>query len=220
MTLAEAMTKTRKELLQEYENGYLKKIEDDRVEKTEEEEKVKLNISSDTLQSFIFTASKANKKQEAKEIIDYCVVCNKGVGKKEMVYKNDHLFHPDCFKQHGSEYRSPNNQERENTLAKIMLVKLKNLQSVQVSKPETPTKPKKKTMKRKSTKKKSSRRKKTKRRAPKRKTARKTVKRRKVTKKRKAPKRKTAKKTVKRRKVTKKRTRRVMKKSRRRTQRR
>jgi len=171
MTLAEAMTKTRKELLEEYEDGYLKKLEDDRIEEKEKEEEAELNITPNSLQSFIFTASKANKKQEAKEIIDYCVVCNKGVGKKEMVYKNDHLFHPDCFKQHGSEYRAPNNQERENTLAKIMLVKLKNLQSVQISKPETTQKPKKMAKKRK---------------APKRKTARKTVKRRKVTKKRKS----------------------------------
>ena len=169
MTLAEAMTKTRKELLEEYEDGYLKKLEEDTIEEKEKEEESKLNITPNSLQSFIFTASKANKKEEAKEYIDYCVVCNKGVGKKEMVYKNDHLFHPDCFKQHGSKYRAPNNQERENTLAKIMLVKLKNLQSVQISKPETPQKPKKMAKKRK---------------APKRKTARKTVKRRKVTKKR------------------------------------
>jgi len=161
--------KTKQELLQEYENNYLKKLDDDRVEEKEKEEESKMNITPNSLQSFIFTASKENKKQEAKEFIDYCVVCNKGVGKKEMVYKNDHLFHPDCFKQHGSEYRSPNNQERENTLAKILLVKLKNLQSVQISKPETRQKPKKMAKKRK---------------APKRKTAKKTVKRRKVTKKR------------------------------------
>jgi PAB1-binding protein PBP1 len=64
----------------------------------------------------------------ANPFVSFCVACNKGVIKEEMVYEKGKVFHKDCFTKHGSNF-PPVNQEllSVNTNAKVQLVQLKNL---------------------------------------------------------------------------------------------
>ncbi len=87
-----------------------------------------------------------------------------------MVYKNDHLFHSNCFKQHGNEYGAITDLMRDERRAKMDLVYLKNLklrmsnQGVRKNPGSAPKKKLVKKPKKGSVKKKSSKRKPAKRR--------------------------------------------------------
>ncbi|MFQ6025000.1 MAG: hypothetical protein ACE5JT_00590 [Nitrosopumilaceae archaeon] len=200
--------KTKQELLDEYEKDYLARLE----EKEKEPE---------DLQNIILQFAKEVKVHETKDYIGICVVCTKRVDRGEMVYKNNHLFHPDCFDQHGDEYQATTNLMNEGKRAKVDLIYLKNLKvriSDQDSSKNPTSAPKKKSTKRKrpSRKKKrrvKSRRTKTKKRSKKKIKRRKAKKRKTSTKKRRIlrkrhhglrPKRRTARRKV-RRKPSKKR---------------
>lgn len=100
--------------LQEYEKNYLERLE------TKEKR-------PQDLQNFIFQMTQEIKKYEKKDYIGLCIVCNKGVERSELIYKNDRVFHPDCFDQHGSEFHAVTNLIREEKRAKIDLVYFKNL---------------------------------------------------------------------------------------------
>lgn len=78
-------------------------------------------LISDLMESFVSEAP-------ANPFVSFCVACNKGVIKEEMIYEKGKVFHKDCFTKHGSNY-PPVNQEllSVNTNAKVQLVQLKNL---------------------------------------------------------------------------------------------
>ena len=166
MNSAEQGSKTKQELLKEYEKNYLVRLEkkEEPEEKPIEEPKVESNIPMD-LQNLIFKVSADFETDVNKDYIGHCVVCLKKVERNKMVYKNNHLFHSNCFQQHGSEYEAITDLMREEKRAKMDLVYLKNLKlrmSNQVIRKNPGSAPKKKSVKRpkkKSVKKKSSKRK-------------------------------------------------------------
>jgi len=80
------------------------------------------------LQNLIFQMSTKTKVLARYDYVGLCIACTKGVDRKEMVYKNSHLFHPDCFAQHGNEYQTTTNLMNEERRTKVDLVYLKNLQ--------------------------------------------------------------------------------------------
>jgi len=86
-------------------------------------------MSSDNkdLQNFIFQISVETKVHENKDYVGHCVACRKVVERKLMVYKNNHLFHPSCFDQHGNEYQATTNLMVKQNSDRIDLVQLKNL---------------------------------------------------------------------------------------------
>jgi len=164
-------SKTKHEVLEEYEKDYLTRVEEkeEPEEKPTEEPKVQSNVPPD-LQSLIFKTAANFETDANKDYIGHCVVCVKKVERNKMVYKNNHLFHSNCFQQHGSEYEAITDLMREEKRAKMDLVYLKNLKlrmSNQVIRKNPGSAPKKKSVKRpkkKSVKKKSSKRKPAKRR--------------------------------------------------------
>jgi len=79
------------------------------------------------LQNLIFQISLETKVHESKDYVGHCVVCRKVVERKLMTYKKNHLFHPDCFDQHGNEYQATTNLMVEQNSDRIDLVQLKNL---------------------------------------------------------------------------------------------
>jgi len=211
--------KTKQELLDEYEKGYLDRLEkkDEPEEKQPEVEEQIEEPKIDNLQGFqdltLQFTTKA-KKHEKKDYIGRCIVCKKGVERKAVLYTNNRIFHHDCFSQHGSEIPKLDlDLLRESGMARITLVQLKNLKSRNdMSRKSTKTKsnPKKKSSKRKTATKK-----KTRGSAPKRRNVKKKSKSR--TKRRSAPKRRKVKRRVKARRAKSKTSRRVKrKKSRRR----
>ena len=133
-------------------------------EKPTEEPKVQSNIPPD-LQSLILKIATDFETNANKDYVGHCVVCVKKVERNKMVYKNNHLFHSNCFKQHGNEYEAATDLLRDEKRAKMDLVYLKNLQlrmSNQGIRKNPGSAPKKKSVKRpkkKSVKKKSSKRK-------------------------------------------------------------
>lgn len=172
--------KTKQELLDEYEKGYLIRLEK-KEEPEEKEPEVEEQIEEpkiDNLQGFqdltLQFTTKA-KKHEKKDYIGRCIVCKKGVERKAVLYTNNRIFHHDCFSQHGSEIPKLDlDLLRESGMARITLVQLKNLKSRNdMSRKSTKTKsnPKKKSSKRKTATKK-----KTRRSAPKRRKVKRRVK--------------------------------------------
>jgi len=147
-----------------------------------------MSSENQDLQNFIFQISVQTKVHENKDYVGHCVVCRKVVERKLMTYKNNRLFHPSCFDQHGNEYQATTNLMVKQNSDKIDLVQLKNL-NVRISnqnitkkpssqKRKSSKKPKKKARKKTATKKrKVSRKFSVKRRRPKRKTSRRKVKR-------------------------------------------
>ena len=145
--------------------------------------------------------SEEAKVHETKDYVGFCVFCTMGVAREEITYKNNLLFHPNCFEQQGKNFPPVNKDlATKQALAKIELVQLKNLKirttgskSTPSSTPRPKTKAKKKkTTRRKKPKRRKTRRKptrrKTRRKPTRRKTKRRPVKRRKATKRRKAKK--------------------------------
>jgi len=119
--------KTKQESLEEYEKNYLAKLE----EESKPKETPPPNVSPDSLQNFIYQFSAQIKKHELKDYIGHCVVCLKEVDRKEMKYKDNFLFHPDCYATHGSQFQIEDLSINEAKRAKIDLVYLKNLKFVQ-----------------------------------------------------------------------------------------
>ncbi|MCH8975133.1 MAG: hypothetical protein IH791_00995 [Thaumarchaeota archaeon] len=166
MSSSDQGSKTKQELLEEYEKDYITRVEEkeEPEEKPTEEPKVQSNIPPD-LQSLIFKIATDFETNANKDYVGHCVVCVKKVERNKMVYKNNHLFHSNCFQQHGSEYEAMTDLMREEKRAKMDLVYLKNLQlrmSNQGIRKNPGSAPKKKSVKRpkkKSVKKKSSKRK-------------------------------------------------------------
>ena len=79
------------------------------------------------LQNLIFKISLETKVHENKDYVGHCVVCRKVVERKLMTYKNNRLFHPSCFDQHGNEYQATTNLMVKQNSDRIDLVQLKNL---------------------------------------------------------------------------------------------
>ena len=166
MSSSDQGSKTKQELLEEYEKDYVTRVEEKEgpEEKPTEEPKVQSNIPPD-LQSLILKIAADFETNANKDYVGHCVVCVKKVERNKMVYKNNHLFHSNCFQQHGSEYEVMTDLMREEKRAKMDLVYLKNLQlrmSNQGIRKNPGSAPKKKSVKRpkkKSVKKKSSKRK-------------------------------------------------------------
>ncbi len=118
-------------------------------------------LISDMMESFVSEAPPT-------PFVSYCVVCNVFLTEDEMVYEKGHVFHKDCFEEHGKDF--PEVDHALNSLnrnAKVQLVKLKNLKIRQmgglsqknpIAKPKVKTKKssKKKRPKRKTVKKKKS----------------------------------------------------------------
>jgi len=197
--------KTKKESLEEYEKGYLERMKGEKKE-------------PDGLQNLIFQMSKEFKELEKKEYIGFCAFCTMGVTRDEMAYKNNLLFHSNCYDQQGKNFPAVDQEILYQTSnAKVQLVLLKNLKvrTMGASNLDS-TKPKTKTMK------KSKRKTKKlhpKRRVTKRKrtaTKRRTTKR-KPSKKRRVAKRRTA---SKRKKTTRKTKRRASRRTKRKARRR
>ena len=159
-------SKTKQELLEDYEKDYITRV----VEKEEPEEKptempkVQSNIPLD-LQNIIFKIASEFETNVNKDYIGHCVVCVKKVERNKMVYENNHLFHSNCFQQHGSEYEATTDLMRDERRAKMDLVYLKNLklrlsnQNIGKNPGSAPKKNSIKKPKKKSVKKKSSKRK-------------------------------------------------------------
>jgi hypothetical protein len=60
--------------------------------------------------------------------VSYCVVCKVFLTKDEMIYEKGHVFHKDCFEQHGKDFPIINQDlVSQNTNAKLQLIQLKNL---------------------------------------------------------------------------------------------
>ena len=166
MSSSDQGSKTKQELLDEYEKGYLVRVEEKQEpeEKPTEGSKVETSVPPD-LQGLIFKIGADFETKANKDYIGHCVVCVKKVERNKMVYKNDHLFHSNCFQQHGSEYEAITDLMREERRAKMDLVYLKNLKlrmSNQSSRKNPGSAPKKRSGKK--PKKKSSKRKPAKRR--------------------------------------------------------
>ena len=82
----------------------------------------------DKLQSLIFQMSQEFKELEKKEYIGFCAFCTMGVERVEMVYKNNLLFHSNCFDQQGKNFPAVDQEILYQTSnAKVQLVLLKNL---------------------------------------------------------------------------------------------
>jgi len=144
----------------------------------------------------------------ANPFVSFCVYCNKGVIKEEMVYEKGSVFHKDCFYKHGASFPAVNQElVNESSNAKVQLIQLKNLKIRMGGSSSTNPKPKRKTkkkLKRKSKKRQKKRvakRKRTviKRKKIKKKSRRKVSRKRRVVKRRSLPKRrKTKRKTARR----------------------
>jgi len=168
MSSSDQGSKTKQDNLDEYEKGYLVRVEEkeEAEVKPTEEPKVETNIPSD-LQGLIFKIAGEFETNANKDYIGHCVVCVKKVERNKMVYKNDRLFHSNCFKQHGNEYGATTDLMRDERRAKMDLVYLKNLKlrmSNQGIGKNPGSVPKKKSVKKPKIKKKSSKRKPAKRR--------------------------------------------------------
>ena len=162
MSSSDQGSKTKQELLEEYEKDYVTRVEEKEgpEEKPTEEPKVQSNIPPD-LQSLILKIAADFETNANKDYVGHCVVCVKKVERNKMVYKNNHLFHSNCFQQHGSEYEAMTDLMREEKRAKMDLVYLKNLQlrmSNQDTRKNPGSAPKKRSVKKKSSKRKAAKR--------------------------------------------------------------
>jgi len=211
-------SKTKHEVLKEYEKGYLARLEEkvEPEEKPIEEPKVESNIPPN-LQSLIFNLSAQFETNANKDYIGHCVACLKKVERNKMVYKKNHLFHASCFEQHGNDYQATTNLMNEERRARVDLAYLKNLKvrsdesagEKPPNKKKSTRKTKKKAKRRKiSGKKKTKRKTRSKKRIVKRKVRRSEPKRRKTTKKRKSSGKRTVRKRSSKRKTSRKKVRR------------
>ncbi|KAG2477701.1 MAG: hypothetical protein NPMRTH1_1010001 [Nitrosopumilales archaeon] len=162
MSSSDQGSKTKQDKLNEYEKGYLVRVEEkeEAEEKPTEAPKVEINIPSD-LQGLIFKIAGEFETNANKDYIGHCVVCVKKVERNKMVYKNDRLFHSNCFKQHGNEYGATTDLMRDERRAKMDLVYLKNLKlrmSNQGTGKNPGSAPKKRSVKKKSSKRKPAKR--------------------------------------------------------------
>ena len=161
---------TKQKGLINYEKNYLERLE-------------KAKHPQD-LQNFIFKLAEETKVHVTKDYIGFCVFCTMGVTRDEITYRNNLLFHPNCFQQQGKNFPAVNKDlATKQALAKIELVQLKNLKIRTVgpeSIPSATSRPKIKAIKMKTT-----RRKKPTGRKTRRKTKRRPAKRIKATKRRK-----------------------------------
>jgi len=161
-------SKTKQEKLDEYEKGYIVRVEEkqESEEKPTEEPKVETQIPAN-LQDLIFKIAGEFETNANKDYVGHCVVCVKKVERNKMVYKNNHLFHSNCFQQHGSEYEATTDLMRDERRAKMDLVYLKNLKlrmsnhdikknPASAPKKKSVKRPKKKSLKRKPAKRKAS----------------------------------------------------------------
>ena len=190
--------KSKQEGLENYEKDYLERLQKQK--------------DGQNLQNLIYDLSKDFKKPEKvdKDYVGLCTFCMIGVPRKEMAYKNSHLFHSNCFEQQGKNFPAPNQDLlKESSNAKVQLVILKNLKfrTGGDSSPSTPQpKPQPK--------------KKSKPKAKKRRPKRRTVKKRRTSKKRPARRRRAKakrRKTVRRKKIVRKKARRRPARTRRRS---
>jgi len=129
----------KQEGLENYEKDYLERLEKEK--------------NSQNLQNFIFKMTEESKVHVTKDYIGFCVFCTMGVARDEMTYKNNQLFHPNCFSQQGKNFPAVNKDlATQEALAKIELVQLKNLKIRTVgseSTPRTTSRPKTKAKKKK-----------------------------------------------------------------------
>ena len=167
--------KTKQEGLSNYEKDYLERLEKEK--------------NSQNLQNFILKMTEEAKVHVTKDYIGFCVFCTMGVTRDEITYRNNLLFHPNCFEQQGKNFPAVNKDlATKQALAKIELVQLKNLKIRTVgseSTPRTTSRPKTKAIKKKTTRRKKPTGRKTRRKPTRRKTKRRPAKRRKATKRRK-----------------------------------
>jgi hypothetical protein len=185
--------------LAEYEKDYIERLQ-----------KLK---DGQNLQNLIYDLSKDFKKPVVTSVdyVGHCTFCMMGVPREEMIYKNSHLFHSNCFEQQGKNFPAQNQEFlMQNSNDKVQLVQLRNLKIRMMgnSNPKN-SKPKSKTKK------------KSKRKAKKRPAKRRVVKRKRTSTKRKKTKKKTSgRKISKKRRVVKRRTSPKRKKTTRKTKRR
>ena len=166
---------SKQQSIDNYEKDYLERLEKEK--------------KSENLQNFIFKMTEETKVHETKDYVGFCVFCTMGVTREEITYKNNLLFHPNCFAQQGKNFPPVNKDlATKQALAKIELVQLKNLKIRTVgseSTPRTTSRPKTKAKKKKTTRRKKPTGRKTRRKPTRRKTKRRPAKRRKATKRRK-----------------------------------
>jgi len=141
---------TKQEGLTNYEKDYLARLEKEK--------------HSQNLQNFIFKLAEETKVHKTKDYIGFCVFCTMGVTRDEITYRNNLLFHPNCFEQQGKNFPAVNKDlVTKQALAKIELVQLKNLKIRTVGSESTPSitsRPKTKAIKKKTTRRKKTNRKK------------------------------------------------------------
>ena len=182
------VSKTKQEVLEEYEKDYLARLE---------------ILSESKASRLVEQMKKESEELEKKDYIGFCAFCKMGVARDEMAYKNNNLFHSNCFEQQGSNFPLVNQELlNQSSRAKAELVILKNLKArtIDALNPDNPksrSKPKKKskgkTKKRRPKRRTVTKKKKSKRRTSKRKPSKKrrtATKRRKTAKRRKASRRK------------------------------
>jgi hypothetical protein len=105
-----------KKSLEEYEKEYLARLENEK--------------KSDNLQDVIVQMTQEIKKHETKDYVGFCAFCTMGVSREEMTYKNNLLFHPNCFEQQGKNFPLVNEElQKQTSNAKVQLILLKNLKA-------------------------------------------------------------------------------------------
>ena len=78
-------------------------------------------LISDMMGSFV-------SEVPAKPFVTFCVACNKGVIREEMMYEKGKVFHKDCYDKYGKNFPAINQDLlSQSTNAKVELVQLKNL---------------------------------------------------------------------------------------------
>ena len=106
-------------------------------------------LISDMMESFV-------SEVPAKPFVTFCVVCNKGVIREDMMYEKGRVFHKDCYDKYGKNFPAINQDLlSQSTNAKVELVQLKNLKvrmtgtnpGSSISRPKTTKKSKRKTKK-------------------------------------------------------------------------
>ncbi len=105
-----------KKSLEEYEKEYLARLENEK--------------KSDNLQDVIVQMTQEIKKHETKDYVGFCAFCTMGVSREEMTYKNNQLFHSNCFEQQGKNFPLVNEElQKQTSNAKVQLILLKNLKA-------------------------------------------------------------------------------------------
>ena len=106
-------------------------------------------LISDMMESFV-------SEVPAKPFVTFCIACNKGVIREEMMYEKGRVFHKDCYDKYGKNFPAINQDLlSQSTNAKVELVQLKNLKvrmtwtnpGSSISRPKTTKKSKRKAKK-------------------------------------------------------------------------